>query len=348
MRCKLFEVKVIGSCLFGGSEPMRLFWRDQRPYIIVYLLQLAVLTLVYWLDGYRHAAISVYGALLSTCILAIFLIVRYWTNRSFYRLLEQMPDSLRSFAEMKPGSPLADSLQHFLKAQYRLYLQEIGEQQSKIEGHRHFINQWVHQMKTPLSVIHLMVQHEDDTQSVAIADELDRLRKGLEMVLYTARLDTFEHDFVAETLDLAVLVRSVTSAQKRLFIRRKVYPMIEIPEGLQVTTDEKWLSFVVTQLITNAVKYTVKERANLYFHGFVRGRETVLEIEDEGIGIPASDLPRVFDAYFTGDNGRSFPESTGMGLYLAKEICTKLGHRLELESQYGAGTTVRIIFQPNP
>ncbi|MNO28096.1 Sensor histidine kinase GraS [compost metagenome] len=325
---------------------MRLFWKDQLPFIFAYLLQLALNTLVYWLDGYRHAAISIYAALLSTCILAVFLLIRYWTNRSFYRRLEEIPDSLRAFADVKPGSPLADSLQRLLKAQYRLYLQEIGEQQSKIDGHRHFMNQWVHQMKTPLSVIHLMVQHEDDPRSVAIGDELERLRKGLEMVLYAARLDTFEHDFVVESLDLENLVRSVTSSQKRLFIRRKVYPVIEIPEGLAIATDEKWLSFVLTQLITNAVKYTVKERANLRFRGFTRGRETVLEIEDEGVGIPASDLPRVFDAYFTGDNGRSFQESTGMGLYLAKEICAKLGHRIELDSQEGGGATARIVFQP--
>ncbi|MCK8486402.1 sensor histidine kinase [Paenibacillus sp. MBLB2552] len=325
---------------------MRLFLRDQRPFILAYMLQLALITLVYWLDGYRHASIMIYAALLSTCILAAFLMVRYWTNRSFYRRLEEVPDSLRAFADVKPGSPLADSLQRLLKAQYRLYLQEIGEQQSKINGHRHFMNQWVHQMKTPLSVIHLMVQHEDDPRSVAIGDELDRLRKGLEMVLYAARLDTFEHDFVVEMLDLGNLLRSVTSSQKRLFIRRKVYPVMEIPEGLAIASDEKWLSFVITQLITNAVKYTVKERANLRFRGFTQGRETVLEIEDEGVGIPASDQPRVFDAYFTGDNGRSFPESTGMGLYLAKEICTKLGHRIELDSQEEIGTTARIIFQP--
>ncbi|WP_068785308.1 sensor histidine kinase [Paenibacillus phocaensis] len=326
---------------------MRLFWRDQRPFIVVYLLQLALITIVYWLDGYRHTAISLYAALLSTCLLAAFLIVRYWTNRSLYRRLEEVPDSLRAFADVQPGSPLADSLQRLLKAQYRLYLQEIGEQQSKLEGHRHFMNQWVHQMKTPLSVIHLIVQHEDDPRLAAIGDELDRLRKGLEMVLYAARLDTFEHDFVVETLDLGALARSVASAQKRLFIRRKVYPVMDIPENLLIASDEKWLSFVLTQLITNAVKYTVKEGAHLRFRGFARGRETVLEMEDEGVGIPASDLPRVFDAYFTGENGRIFQESTGMGLYLAKEICVKLGHRMELESQKGTGTTVRIIFQPN-
>ncbi|MGG6311984.1 HAMP domain-containing histidine kinase [Paenibacillus macerans] len=326
---------------------MRLFIREQRPLIVIYVLQLAITTFVYWLDGYRHPAISLYAVLLSTCLLLAYLIYRYMTNRTFYRRLEEPLDSLRGFADVKPGTPLSDGLRQLLKAQYRHYLAELNGQQSKIDGHLHFINQWVHQMKTPLSVIHLMVQNDDDPRSVAIGDELDRLRKGLEMVLYTARLDAFEHDFLVETLELEPLVRSVASAQKRLFIRRKVFPLIEIEAGLSAASDEKWLSFVLTQIMTNAVKYTVKEKAKLRFRGFSRGREAVLEIADEGVGIPESDVPRVFDAYFTGENGRSFQESTGMGLYLVKQICDKLGHRVELESQAGRGTTVRIVFRPD-
>src|SRR5690606_17518376 len=105
------------------------------------------------------------------------------------------------------------------------YISELSGQTEKIEGHIRFINQWVHQMKTPISVIHLMVQQESDSRSVAIADELDRLRKGLDMVLYTARLDQFEHDIYVETLGLEKLVRSLITAQKRLFIRGKVFPV---------------------------------------------------------------------------------------------------------------------------
>ncbi|MDU5948896.1 MAG: sensor histidine kinase [Paenibacillus macerans] len=323
---------------------MRLFMREQRPLIAVYALQLIVITLVYWLDGYRHWTISLYAALLSTCLLAAYLVFRYVTNRSFYRRLEDPRAAIRGFGEAEPGSPLSDSLQQLLKTQHRYYLAEISEQQSKIEGHRHFINQWVHQMKTPLSVIHLMVQNDDDPKAVAIGDEVDRLRKGLEMVLYTARLDTFEHDFLVETLDLEQLVRSVVSAQKRLFIRRKVFPVIEMEKTLTIASDEKWLSFVLTQIVTNAVRYTTEENGKIRFRGFARGREAVLEIADQGVGIPESDLPRVFDAYFTGENGRSFQESTGMGLYLVKQVCGKLGHRVELESRAGRGTTVRIVF----
>lgn len=323
---------------------MKLFLREQRPLILIYVLQLVLVSVVYWLDSYRNLANSLYAALLSGCLLLAYLVYRYITNRTFYRRLEEPSTSLRDFTDVKPGSPLSDRLHHLLKAQYRYYLSEIHEQQSKVEAHLHFINQWVHQMKTPVSVIHLMVQNEDDPRSVAIEDEIDRLRKGLEMVLYTARLDTFEHDFFVETLNLEKLVRSVASSQKRLFIRRKVFPQIEIEGAISITSDEKWLSFVLAQIITNAVKYTVKENAKVQFHGYVRDTETVLEIADEGIGIPESDLPRVFDPYFTGENGRRFQESTGMGMYLVKQICSKLGHRIELESKVGQGTTVRIVW----
>lgn len=325
---------------------MRLFLKEQRPLIFIYLLQLLVISLVYWLDGYRNIAVILYSVLLSGAILLLYLTYRYITQRTLYRSLEQRTSSpLDQFKEIHPGTPLLEALHHLLKSQYRSHLASLNDQEEKIHHQVQFMNQWVHQMKTPLSVMHLMIQDEDDPRFDALRDELDRLQKGLELVLYTARLDAFEHDFVVERLQLNNLIRTVVSVQKRLFIRSKVYPDIAVPDSLYVHSDEKWLSFTLTQLITNAVKYTIKAGGKVYFRGFQQEGHTVLEVKDEGVGIQKSDLPRVFDAYFTGENGRSFQESTGMGLYLAKQICEKLGHRLELESKEGQGTTVRIIFE---
>ncbi|MEF2964299.1 sensor histidine kinase [Paenibacillus sp. M1] len=324
---------------------MRLFLRDQRPLIGIYILQLATVAGVFWLDGYRNLAIVLYAALLSGCLLTAYLVYRYITNRSLYRCLEQ-GDGLDVFKEVKATTPLSESLYRLLKKQYRHYVSELSRQQNKINHHTQFISQWVHQMKTPVSVIHLMIQDSADPNSVAIGDELDRLRQGLDLVLYSARLDAFSQDFVVEKLDLESLVRAAVSAQKRLFIRSKVFPRTEFTAGpLTVASDEKWLTFVLTQIFTNAVKYTAKETGNLQIRGFRRGDETVLEIQDDGVGIPDSDLPRVFDAYFTGENGRNFRESTGMGLHLVKQICLELGHGVELESKIGQGTLVRFIFQ---
>jgi signal transduction histidine kinase len=199
-------------------------------------------------------------------------------------------------------------------------------------------------MKTPISVIHLSIQDLDDELLESIDEELDRLKKGLEMVLFSSRLDMFERDFHVETIFLKELVRKLTSSQKRLFIRNRVYPELDIDPSLKVVSDEKWLSFVISQLITNSVRYTVKKGKKIVFRGSQLENKTVLEVIDQGVGIPKSDLPRVFDPYFTGENGREFQESTGMGLYLVKQICDKLGHRVEIESDVNSGTIVRIVF----
>lgn len=323
---------------------MKLFIREQQPLIFIYIIQLLVVTSIYWLDGYHHLTISIYAAILSSSLLLGYLIFRYLMNRSFYKRFEQPLITMEDFTSERHSTPLAEGLQQLLGSQFRLYKKELYNYEYKLQANIQFINQWVHQMKTPLSVMHLIIQNEDDPRFLAIGDELDRLKKGLETVLYTARLDSFEHDFYVESLHLEKVVRSVTSGQKRLFIRKHIFPFIQISEDLTISSDEKWLSFVITQLITNAVRYTVNENCRVYFQGYIHGKNTILEIRDEGIGIPKSDLLRVFDPYFTGENGRKFQESTGMGLYLAKQICEKLGHKIEIESIIHQGTTVRIIF----
>lgn len=324
---------------------MKLFIREQSPLIIVYLAQLIMITLVYRLDGGSGVTVSLYAALLSTILLLGYLAYRYLTNRTFYERLMTVPASLEESGGPAQNTPLAGSLRMLLAQQFRLYQNDLHNYRHKLEEHIHFINQWVHGMKTPLSVIHLMIQDKDGPPFTAIGDELDRLKKGLETVLYTARLDTFEHDFYVERLELSAVVRSVTSEQKRLFIRKRVFPVISVESGISVTSDEKWLSFVITQLITNALRYTVEEGKFVHFHGYLQEQgRAVLEVRDEGVGIPPGDLPRVFDPYFTGVNGRSFQESTGMGLYLVKQICGKLEHEVEITSEVGKGTAVRIIF----
>lgn len=323
---------------------MRLFLRDQLPLMLLYIVQLVVITTIYWLDGYRNIEISMYAGLLSTCLFGGYLILRYLKNRSFYQRLEKPLISMEDLSNEIQHTPLAEGLQRLLKSQFQYYRTDLHNYKHRLEEHIQFINQWVHQMKTPLSVIHLMIQDEDNPRSSAIGDELDRMKKGLEMVLYTARLDTFDRDFYVETLNMEKIVRAVTSSQKRLFIRKRVFPVFQFDSHIKIASDEKWLSFVLTQLITNAVRYTIEENQKIYFHGYSHGKNKVLEIRDEGVGIPKSDLARVFDPYFTGENGRNFQESTGMGLYLVKQICEKLGHQVEIESEVENGTTVRIIF----
>lgn len=157
---------------------MRLFLREQTPLIIVYLSQLLIITLIYRLDGGSAVEVSLYAMLLSTCLLLAYLAYRYLTNRSFYERLQTQPDSLNESGGPAQSSPLADSLRKLLTRQFRLYQNDLHSYRHKLEEHIHFINQWVHGMKTPLSVIHLIIQDKDGPPFTAIGDELDRLKKG--------------------------------------------------------------------------------------------------------------------------------------------------------------------------
>ena len=202
-------------------------------------------------------------------------------------------------------------------------------------------------MKTPLSVMNLMLQEEEDPRFEPFRDELDKIGKGLETVLYNARLEVFDRDFFVQPVSLQAIVREVLQKNKRLFIRNRVDLEEQVDSNWQVESDEKWLSFVLGQLITNAVRYSRGRDAKVSITAFPRGLMWYSEVKDQGVGIPQQDLPRLFDPYFTGENGRLFAESTGMGPYLVRSICQKLGHKVELESKVEEeeeGTIVRVVF----
>jgi len=323
---------------------MRLFLREQLWFALLFPLQLALLLLIFWLDGYWNPWIVAYAVFLSLFFAAVYLAIRYLTHYRLYQRLSRPVHSLDELLQSLGDAPLARALDENFQQHYRLYREQLHGWEQKQREHNTFIQQWVHQMKTPISVIQLLLQDVDDSLADSVREELDRLKHGLETVLYLSRLERFDRDFVIEPVALRSLVQQVISANKRLFIRNEVYPELEVDERWQVESDEKWLGFVLLQLITNAVRYSAGISKKIRFVAYPRGRQLALEVQDYGIGIPKQDLARVFQPYFTGENGRKYQESTGMGLYLVREICNRLEHGLELESEPGKGTTVRLLF----
>ncbi|OKP68117.1 hypothetical protein A3842_27170 [Paenibacillus sp. P3E] len=321
---------------------MRLFWREQAPLIFMYTGQLLLTVYMCSLSGFRNTFDLVYICIVNTALFAFYLIYRYIRHYRFYRRLTRPLLSMDESAEFAGNAPLAGALRLLLQGNYRLYQNDIQQYRKKLNDHITFINQWVHQMKTPLSVMHLAVQNETDPFFDSLREEIDKLKKGLDTVLYTSRLDAFEQDFVAEPVQLHQLVRKVVAEHKNLFIRNKVFPEIQVDDRLMVMSDDKWLAFALSQLITNAVRYSAGASSRVLIRSDVRGQLAALEIRDNGAGIPKQDIKRVFDAYFTGENGRRFGESTGMGLYLVREIASRLDHQVEIESEQGQGTAVRI------
>ncbi|MFD7521807.1 sensor histidine kinase [Paenibacillus chitinolyticus] len=326
---------------------MSLFWKDHKPLLLFYLAQMLLVPALYWLSGEgRPPGIVLYGMAISFVVLLLYLLFRYWQQNALYNSLDNPSSAADDSFEIPGDSALAEAFREVLRAKERMYEQQLHAYQSKMDRHIEFMNRWVHQMKTPLSVMQLTIRELEDEQMRSLQEELDRIRKGLEMVLYTSRLDRFSEDFRVETTNLLRVVGESVAENRRLFIRKGIAAKLHIEESLEVYTDRKWLRFMLGQILTNAVNYSTGKGDSVFIAAFRQGNATVLEITDQGIGIAREDLKRVFNPYYTGQRGRQYHESTGMGLYLVKEIAGKLGHAVELESEAGTGTTVRILFQP--
>lgn len=197
---------------------------------------------------------------------------------------------------------------------------------------------WAHQIKTPIASMRLQLQSEDSEVSRRLEGDLTRIEAYVEMVLTFLRLDSDSTDYVIKEINLDEVIRPAIRKFARDFISKKLTMDFE-PTEAKVLTDEKWLSFVIEQVISNAVKYTNAG-------GIKIGMKSpeILVIEDTGIGISAEDLPRIFENGYTGYNGREDKRASGIGLYLCKRVCDNLGHKISAESEQGKGTKIIIDF----
>lgn len=324
---------------------MKLFMKEHALLMFVQFVQMLLFLSIFWFDGYRDIKLFCYTVFLNFFILGGYLTCHYLSRQKMYKRLNQPLESLDDSYKKTDDAPISTAFDEVLRSQYKIFQTQLKAVEKEQEEHRKFMDQWVHQMKTPLSVIELTAQNLDEPESSSIREETAVMKAGLNTVLYIARLKTIEQDFHIKPVNLVKLVDEVNGENKRFYIRNKVYPKLDVKrEGITVETDEKWLFFILTQLINNAVKYSFGISNRIVISIYEREKEAILEVEDFGVGIPESDKRRIFDPFFTGENGRKFRESTGMGLYLTKETLKHLNHQMEMESAYGKGTTFRIVF----
>lgn len=325
---------------------MRLFLKHNAGYICVYLLG-AFLVLIYSnLSGFIGISEILYLILMESFVLVCFLTVKYYKNKNVYNLFGQEMRNLNDSLIPLAHNGLGRDFGRLLKKQYNLYLAKLQGSDKIHEEHLTFINHWVHQMKTPLSILELLLKEfEGEEKAEMMKEELNKIEKGLNLALYYARLDSFQKDFVIKQINLRDLVTLVVNNNKMLFIKDRIVPQSTIDEELCVHSDEKWLGFILEQLLVNSIKYSKNKGNAIYIKAETNGQEIKLSIEDRGIGIVKKDLKRVFDPFFTGENGRKFGESTGMGLYIVKEVCDKLDHKITINSEINTGTTVTLILE---
>ncbi|MDE7245397.1 MAG: sensor histidine kinase [Oscillospiraceae bacterium] len=278
-----------------------------------------------------------YGGLLCAAALCVWTCVDFIRYRRKIRLLESL---------LGRASLLLDQLPEAVGPKETVYhelLQELDRERRDVTSASDawrrettdYYTLWVHQIKTPIAAMRLILQEGDTERGAELSAELFRVERYVELVLSYLRLDGASSDYMIREYPLDTILRKAVRRYAPLFIRGKV--SVDLREtGMTVLTDEKWLQLVVEQVLSNAVKYSPGG------HVTVRSEMDFLLIEDDGVGIAYEDLPRIFERGFTGCNGRADKRSTGIGLYLCRQICRKLGHTITADSEPGKGTRISI------
>ncbi|MEK4230639.1 sensor histidine kinase [Solibacillus sp. FSL H8-0538] len=323
---------------------VRLFLKEHISYIVFQVFVTLFILSLFWLDGFRNINTAIYAVVITILLISSFLVLRYMLRRRYLNKITHLPTSMDGALQKNSKTPEYFVTEEYMQELYRIYQREVQTLYASQSRQHKFMNQWVHQMKTPVSVLELLLQQDEELDKKSVQEEVERLKRGLEMVLMNARLENFEDDMQIVQVPLKSMILATINENKRLFITKRVFPDVQVDEEITVMSDFKWLRFVFEQFITNAVKYTFDVNKKIYITTEQTNKSVILSIKDEGIGIPKSDLSRVTKAFFTGENGRRTGESTGMGLYIAQEICDKLGHQLVISSEVGEGTMIQIIF----
>ena len=209
--------------------------------------------------------------------------------------------------------------------------------------YREYIETWVHEIKTPIASAKLILENDNSNLSERINYEMKRVEGFIEQVLYYARSSDVSKDYIIKEFSLRSVVMKSVKSNSRDFINKNIKLDIRGIEG-NIFSDEKWVEFIINQIIINAVKFSIPNEGKVSIYSKVNENNIILTIEDNGVGINEKDIERVFEKGFTGENGRKFGKSTGIGLYLCKKLCDKLGIGISLNSKENIGTKVNIVF----
>jgi|GEM_PF-451919 len=341
--------------------------KKEKTAIIIYLLNTVVLVSFYYLIFNSREII--YPITVSLFFLMIFIICKIIEYNNFYISLDEAKKSPKYKGKFDNNVEVFDTINEI----HDSYINKFYKMQNRIKGRDTLMAQWVHNMKTSITVIDLACEKglnhhmgrcsssskfninnfpseitlkelENSNFLYDIIEENKKLQDNLEETLNLFRLDEFAKDYIPEKINLGELVNSAVNNKKREFIYSRVYPKVIIDEKYYIYTDKKWSKYMLEQIIANSIKYSEKENSYVTFSLVEEENYITLCVEDKGIGIRKEDISRVFQAFFTGTNGRNNKKSSGIGLYMVKLVADELGHKIHIKSKVGEGTIVEISY----
>ena len=324
-------------------------------FIVIVLVTSVIFRTVFSLYSLPWEATG-YAALLSGVFILIMGIAGFASFYRRHKILEKVRNSIAvSNVELPaPKDLLEKDYQELLKITDRKRMDTVNEKDTAYSDMMEYYTMWAHQIKTPIAAMRLLLQSEPPKQpeyrdrqdrqdrpgiNGELLEQLFRVEQYVEMVMQYLRMENMSGDLLVKRYSLDIIVKQAVRKYSKTFIRKKIRLSYKNLNRM-VLTDEKWLVFVVEQILSNALKYT-REGGTVSVYMDADSPDTLV-IGDTGVGIEPEDLPRIFERGYTGYNGRADKKSTGIGLYLCKSILNKLSHTIEIESEAGKGTKVRI------
>ncbi len=329
----------------------RNFIKDKILLIVTVIL--ALISIEILLLAYNIGIIAqIYIAIIIILVVGISIFVEYKNKQHFYNQLKTNMDELNekyliseiiktpNFIE---GKILKETIQDTGKSM----LENVNYYKNIQEEYKEYIELWIHEVKIPIAASKMIIENNKNSVTKSIDEELDKVENYIEQALFYARSNAVEKDYIINKTNLKEIVSGSILKNKTTLLNEKVALELKDIEQ-EVYTDSKWATFIINQIIQNAIKYSKKENKKIEIYSKTKNDKVLLYIKDNGIGIKKGEITRVFERGFTGENGRIVGQkSTGIGLYLCKKLCDKLGLGIELNSEKDIGTEVRIIFPKN-
>lgn len=324
------------------------FIKDKKIEIILMLfstMSIEIILLAYQIQ----LIVRVYVVSSIILSLLISMLIEYYSKKSYYNNLLEKLDELDqkyllseviSKANFQDGNLFKEILEETGKSM----LENVNKYKYAQEDYKEYIELWIHEIKTPISASKLIIENNKNEVTKNIEEELDKIENYTEQALYYARSNTVEKDYIITKTNLKDIINMSIIKNKTIILNNKIELDIHDLEK-QVYTDSKWVVFILNQVIQNSIKYSKKENKLIEIYAEEQKEKVTLYIKDNGLGIKKSELSRVFEKGFTGENGRIIgKKSTGIGLYLCKKLCDKLQLAININAEQNVGTEVTIVF----
>lgn len=280
--------------------------------------------------------------------LSTYILIEYMKYRKYFSNINNILESLDKkylLPEVlqEPNFMVGENINDILKELSRDMHEQVKHYRNIQEEYREYIEMWVHEIKTPIASSKLLIENNTNEVTRKIDTQMDRIENYVEQVLYYSRSDEVGKDYIIKKIGLSKLVKDVIKRNQRDFISKRISLQLGDLDEI-IYSDTKWVEFILNQIIGNAIKYSKGKDDKIEIYLKKISSAVILTIKDHGVGIIERDLNRVFEKGFTGENGRKFGKSTGIGLYLCKKLTDKLGLGLQVQSEENVGTEISIIF----